>query len=98
MDNTAEARWPIFTALREYDVYLPIHRQPACADATMRIARTLQFPLPNGETMLEMKATYRYGSALKFDLMGTYIFLTVGPTEWVIVSSRVYATYRCIAP
>ena len=59
----------------------------------MRIARTLQFPLTNGETMLKMKATYRYGSPLKFDLMGTYIFLTVGPTECVIITSRVYATY-----
>ena len=64
----------------------------------MRIARILHFPLPNGETMSETKDTCRYGSPRKFDLIGTYIFLTVGPTEWVIVISRVYAAYRCIAP
>ena len=64
----------------------------------MRIAHVLHFPLSDGETMSETKVTYRYGSPLKFDLMETYILLTVGPTECVIVSSRVYATYRCIAP
>ena len=64
----------------------------------MRIAHILHFPLSNGETVLGTKATYRYGSPLKFDLMETYIFLTVGPTECVIITSRVYATYRCIAP